>query len=230
MTTLLDLRNQIRSVLASTTDWPDSYLDRWIHDSVRLYSAQFPRRWRYTLSLTTGTQAYPLPGGHGLQAILSVEYPTSEDPQSFLDLVEEHSDAFQHADDVYALRGVPDTTAIDSDTAVAYLVFAETVATGEYAVIEYLGAHPLPDIGDDDAQITIPSAHLEAITAYVDFRSHYQLESGQAVVVDANNITLSQLGQGARMAWNRYKEVIDRLTWLQSGISQVIPWNTSRIY
>jgi len=221
--TLADLRAQIRALLASTDDWPDATIDKYIGDAIRYHSNHFPRRWRYTLSLTTDTQAYALPGAHGFQSIVSVEYPTGESPQSFLEEVPEWSQEFQDAGNVYAIRGIADNTAIESDTAAATIVFAETVTTGETAVIEYLGNHPVPTAADDDAQITVPIGHWEALIAFVDFRSHWELETDEAVTVSTVSIILGQLGQEGRLAWNRYKEVLNSLV-VQVAKSKTISW------
>ena len=72
---LSDLRASVRLVLASATDWPDATLDGFIQDAIRFHSNYFPKRWRHTLTLATGTQAYDLPAEHGLKSIISVEYP-----------------------------------------------------------------------------------------------------------------------------------------------------------
>jgi hypothetical protein len=211
---LSELRALIRLTATSTADWPDATLDAWIADGIRLYSAQFPRRWRKTQTLTTGTQAYALPRSHGFRGIISVEYPTGEDPQSFLTEAAEWSDSFQDDDEVYALRGISDATAIESDSAIGYIVFAETVATGQSAVIEYWGDHPVPTAGDNDAQITVPPQHIEALIAFCEFRAHWELETDEAYTATSVAIIMSQLGENARRAWNRYKEVMSQLEYL----------------
>lgn len=221
--TLSALRTQVRQLLASTTDWNNTALDLFIADALRFHSSQFPRRWRYSLSLTTGTQAYALPGKHGLQAIRSVEYPTGEDPQIFLDEVEEWDSAFQDQEEVYALRGIADDTAIESDTAAAKIVFAQTVTTNETAIIEYMADHAIPTAGDDDALITVPTSQWEALIAFVDFRCHWELEADLACTVSTVSIILGQLGQEARYAWNRYKEIMNALV-LQQAQTVTVNW------
>lgn len=221
--TLADLRAQIRVVLASSSDWADASLDAFIQDAIRFHSGQFPRRWRHSQSMTTGTQAYALPALHAFQEIRSVEYPTGETPQVFLDEVEEWDDRFQDADHVYAIRGIADNTAIESDTAAGTIVFAETVTTGEKANIEYLGDHPIPTAADDDAQITVPTSHWEALIAFVDFRAHWELEADLACTVSTVSIVLAQLGQEARYAWNRYKEVMNALV-AQQAKTAIVDW------
>jgi hypothetical protein len=222
--TLADLRAALRLTLTSATDWPDATLDKWIADAIRFYSLEFPRTWRKTQTLTTGTQAYSLPGGHGFMGVTSVEYPSGSSPQQFLQQVDERSVEFASGGDYYALRGVADTTAIESDTIQGTIVFAETVTTGESAIITYAGAHAIPTAADDDAQITVPAAHWEALYAFVDFRAHWELETDEALSVSTVSIILAQLGQEARRAWNRYKETIDRIRSLTGTPGAFVSW------
>jgi hypothetical protein len=223
-TTLADLRAAVRLTLTDATAWPDATLDAWIADAIRFYSVEFPRKWRHTQSLTTGAQAYDLPGAHGFMALLSVEYPAGQDPPAFVEWVDEASREFASGGDYYALRGVADTTAIESDTVQGSIVFAPTVATGESAIITYYGAHPIPTAGDDDAQITVPVAHWEALYAFIDFRGHWELETDEALTVSNVSIVLAQLGQEARRAWNRYRETIDHIRSLSGTPSAHLAW------
>jgi len=212
-----EVRALCRLTLADATKWPDASLDHWIRAAIRLYSAHFPRPWRGEIELVTGTQAYSVPGGLDVSAVLSVEYPAGESPPRFLRCVPEASALFAAAGQAYALRGVDeDSTAAE----VGRIVFAETVATGETAIVEYLGPHALPAVGTDADVITVPAQHSEAITAFVAFAALYELDMDEAVAVDDSSIVLSQLGQEARRAWLRYKEVMDRLVWLPTAALQ----------
>lgn len=210
-----ELRAIVRAMVVSVAAWPNEKIDTYIGQAIRLYSAHFPRRWRSTLALSTGTQAYDLPGGHGFVRLLSVLYPAEEGV--FLAKAPEWSAAFQCGEAVYALRGVADDVTADADEAAGQIVFAQTVTTGEQAILEYLGGHTEPAVGDDAAVITVPRVHHEAITAYVDFATHFEAETDEVLEVTTVSVVLSQLGEEARRAWNRYKEVMDRLTWLRGG-------------
>jgi hypothetical protein len=222
--TLGELRGLLRLTLASASAWPDATLDRWIQSAIRLYSEHFPRRYRATLTLEAGTQAYAVPGGRATRGgldvagVISVEYPAGDTPPRFLVRVTEASALFGAGGRCYALRGVAEDDGSGSPSlAAGYLVFAEAVADGEKAVVEYWGPHSLPAVGDDTAVITVPQQHLEAITAYVEFAAHYELETDEACVTDGSTIILAQLGEESRRAWNRYKEVMDRLVYLGRG-------------
>ena len=203
MTTLTELLADVRFYLADATTWPDATLTGYIQDAVRFYSIEFPRAGYRSLSLTTGTQAYAL--WADVREVTKVEYPAGETPAEYLDRVPLNSAALANGDDVYALSA----PAYDDYDAQANIVFGPTVATGESAVIHYKGLHAIPTADTD--VLTVPDEHLEALHAFIDFRAHWQLEAGEAVAVTNSSIVLSQLGENARRAWNRYKEITARL-------------------
>jgi len=203
--TLAALRARCRLLLASTADWPDASLDAWIGDAIRFYSNEFPRLIRHPLTLVTGTQSYALPAG--CVGVVLVEYPAGDGvhrPPRLVARVTEDSAAFQAGGAVYAVRGVA-----EDETNRSAVIFAETVATGETAIVSYSGAHWIPTA--DDESTSVPELHTEALIAFVDFRAHAQLESAEAVNLGNVSIILAQLGQEARLAWRRYKEVVERL-------------------
>lgn len=208
---LIDLRARVRAALPSVFLWPDAMVDGWIADAIREYSSQMPRLWRYTLTLTTGTQNYNLPSDKGLLSLGSVEYPASEDPPEFINLVSEWTTAFQNGADVYALRGIADTVAIESDTAPGQIVFAEAVTTGETAILSYYGLHTVPTAGDDDAQISVPQAHWRALIAYCVARAWDDLTLSEALTLGTDGKTLAEAGKRAEAAWERYQVIIGQL-------------------
>ena len=105
------------------------------------------------------------------------------------------------------------------------IVFAETVATGEYAAVDYLTTHRVATADSDI--VTVPQQHWEALEAFCLFRAYVELEADEAVTVDSSNVSivLAQLGQAVRSAWFRYKNVMDRLMVLQGGASAVVAWD-----
>ena len=224
MVTLATLRAQCRTLLASTADWPDATLDAFIRDAVRFYSHEFPKRWRHTMALVAGQQAYPLPAGAA--SVISVEYPAGQRPPRFLERSSPWAPGFERGAAAYALRGADDVT--PASAGVAEILFAEAVATGQEAIVEYFGLHTLPQAASDP--LTVPEHHWEALIAFVDFRCHWELESDEAVSVTTVSVILSQLGENARRAWNRYKEVLDRMQWAAAGGSAVVEWGGERIY
>lgn len=205
--TLANLRAQARLTLASTDDWPNATLDAWLQEAVRAYSAELPRALRYTLALTTGTQSYALPAD--LQAVTGVEYPAGETPPEMVFQVSEHSARFQSGGPFYALRGTSDAAALTAAPHLAEIVFSDTVATGESAVIAYDGLHAVPYA---DAEYTsVPRAHTSALLAYVRFRAAVEREMDASWRECIANDKLAQLAQPARAAWEQWRATLDAL-------------------
>lgn len=208
---LVDLRTRVRAALPSVFSWPDATVDGWIADAIREYSSQLPRLWRYTLTLTTGTQAYNLPSDKGLLSLGSVEYPAGEDPPEFINRASEWDATFRAGADVYALRGVSDALAIESDTASGQIVFAEPVTTGETAILSYYGLHTVPTAGDTDAQISVPQAHWHALIAYCVARAWADLTLTEGLTLGADGKGLAEAGKRTEAAWDRYSAIVTQL-------------------
>ena len=102
------------------------------------------------------------------------------------------------------------------------VIFAEAVQTGETATVSYLGPHAVPTT--DEEATSVSEQHAEALIAFVDFRAHAELESDEAVSLSNVSIILSQLGQEARSAWRRYKEVVERLQAMTPAPNGRVVW------
>jgi hypothetical protein len=139
-------------------------------------------------------------------------------------------DLFRFGGEAYALQGVDEGVVAESDTGRGSILFAQQVTTGETAMVTYAGLHRIPAIGDEDAQITVPKAHWEALQAFVEFRAHWELESDEASAEIDDTLWLSQLGENARRAWNRVREVMDRLADTMSQSAMVIWDPVGRVY
>lgn len=118
-----------------------------------------------------------------------------------------------------------DTATWPDDTLDSYLADAIRAYSNEFPRED---GYTIPALDDDE--VPVPANHWEALIAFVDFRGHWQLAAGEAADMSPNTITVSQLNTAGRMAWNRYKEIIDRLTWHHRGQSATAVWNDARIY
>jgi hypothetical protein len=206
--TLSSLRAILRRQLTSVTEYPNTTLDGWLSDGVRAYSLEFPRRLRQTLTLTSGKSVYDLPGGQDFVSVLRVEYPAGESPAVFLWQTDEGDAEFQNGGYAYALRAPDDSLADELDVAAGQIVFAQTVTTGETANIEYEALHAIPVAGDDDAVITIPTSHVEALIAFCEFRQAAQLNNDARWMDCIANDKLTQLSGDARQTWERYRGIL----------------------
>lgn len=225
MTTLSTLRARIRLSLASTGDWPNATLDAWIADAIRLYSASFPRQEVWYANVVAGDEVLSL-GAAGMRVlgVVSVEYPAGETPRRFLRRVDIDSAEFRAGGDVYAVRGAEDTAewnAVDQQLT----IHLPTIPTAnDTALVEVLASHDTPST--DSGIVTVPDAHLEAISSYCFYRACQELETDEAVTVDSSNVSivLAQLAQTTRSAWNRYRATMNGLIATQAN-SAIATWN-----
>ena len=111
----------------------------------------------------------------------------------------------------------------DTDNEFAILV-AEPVATGDVLQVTVACSWPIPTVGSDDDVVLVPAGHLEALIAFVEFRVHWALETDEAINLGNVSILLSQLGTEARMAWRRYKEIVERLEAVAPTPSGRVVW------
>lgn len=225
MSTLETLRAQCRTLLASTTAWPDTTLDAFIQDAVRFYSIDFPRLLTHTITCTKGTYTYDLTTGHNLRTILRVQLEGEQ-----LTEVDPASDLLDSGGLYYAITPPDDTLAGDEDAYPGSITIAPDADTGDHLTITYTSNHRVPVASEGVDYITVPQSHWEALIAFVDFRCHWRLESDEAVTPDNTSIILSQLGDNSRRAWNRYREIIARIAFTNTGQSHIVTWDASRIY
>jgi hypothetical protein len=204
---LQSLRIRVQTTLAFADQWPDETLNQWILDAIDTYSLEFPRPCRKDVGLTTDTQAYALPPDY--IEMQRVEYPTGENPREWLRPVDLFDEDLDDQDDVYAIRPMDPDNSVSADVGAFEILFGPLVATGETARLYYLGHHITP--ASDSDYTSVPAAHAEALIAFVEFRAHWQLETAAAYTSDGSTLTISELGANARRAWNRYKEITDRL-------------------
>ena len=101
---------------------------------------------------------------------------------------------------------------------------AEPVATGDVLQVTVACSWPIPTVGSDADVVLVPAGHLEALIAFVEFRVHWALETDEAINLGNVSILLSQLGTEARMAWRRYKEIVERLESVAPTPSGRVVW------
>jgi hypothetical protein len=213
------MRARLRLTLPDAATWPDATLDGWLADALRFYSAEFPRAVARTVTLEAGQRTVDLPDG--CLGVTGVIYPAATNPPRYLaQCGSERDGLFRAGGAAYVLRAAP-----ESATAPGILALAETPAEAETLEMVCLEARAAPE--DDSDPVDAPAAHLEALVAFCEFRAHWERETGAALSAEIVSMTVAQLGENARRAWNRYRETIDRLRWLTGGDAAVVGWGAA---
>lgn len=222
---LRELRSQVRSGLASRDDWSDEVLDQWVVDGVRLYSASFPRLLVFVATVYEDDPVVQVGEAGQVVDVLSVEFPIGESPRRFWRRVPIDSLEFESGGDYYAITAAREGANYSANAQQFAIVLAAAPATDDVAAVEAVCRHDVPRT--DSAVLTVPDAHLEAISAYVAYRAASALEMAEAVTVDTSNVSivLAQLGQSVRSAWRRYQQVMGMLADNDPVVrSQVVRW------
>ncbi len=140
MTTLAQLRGQVRLALADETTWPDAaFACRTSWPASRLYSARTS-----TLAARDGAgrrAARPMtcPAAMGCRPWCASSIRPRR-PARCLTWADEDAAIFRMGGPVYAVRGVAEDPAQAADFS-RQIVFAELVCDGEMAIVDYLTGH-----------------------------------------------------------------------------------------
>jgi hypothetical protein len=180
--------------------WSDLQVNQWINDAIADYSIHFPRRVELKLDCTLNTHSYALPADcHGL---LSVEYPTGQDPPEYLRPADRFAAGFYTHDDLYDFL-----PSHDQDSPGSLCISADPTAAQDINVI-YLADHAYPD--DDLDEITILERHYELILLYVRWAAYQELASSESSDPDPTSLALSTLELNAYRAQRLYLQALEK--------------------
>lgn len=204
MTTRQELNLLIRRRLndqVAPQVFTDEQINQWINDAIEEYSRYFPRVKTVALATSANDMQYDLPADY--RGIVSVEYPTGDDPPNYLERRDyRHSDFWQQ-DGFYDVLHRSDAGNADE------IWISQKPAAGQTITVEYLGDHDLVD--DDTDTITIGDLHLEVIVLHARWSSLQALASGEAANPDPNNVMLDRFEANVSRAERSYYRKIEEL-------------------
>jgi hypothetical protein len=216
MTTRAELNNLVRRRLNDQTApsvFTDEQINQWINDAIEEYSRYFPARRNETVGVKAGERIYELPQDY--RGIISVEYPTGQDPPAYLDRRDYRHPEFWLKNGYYDI--VHRTDAANADE-----IWITEVPTGTGAItLEFMGDHVMLD---EDTDVTdIPDLHLELITQHVRWSSIQALASAEAGNPDPNNVMLDRYEANATRAERTFYKKVEELQKLETE-SGMQPW------
>jgi hypothetical protein len=204
MTTRQELNLLIRRRLndqVAPQMFTDEQINQWINDAIEEYSRYFPRTKTTTQLTTANDRQYDLPADY--RGIVSVEYPTGDDPPTYLERRDYRHPDFWIDDGFYDVVHRSDAGNLDE------LWISQKPATGQTITIEYLGDHDLVD--DDTDTISIKDLHLEVIVLHSRWSALQALASGEAANPDPNNVMLDRYEANVSRAERAYYRKIEEL-------------------
>jgi len=204
MTTRIELNTLIRRRLndqVAPQMFTDEQINQWINDAIEEYSRYFPRVKTTTQLTTANDRQYDLPADY--RGVVSVEYPTGDDPPTYLERRDYRHPDFWMEDGFYDVVHRSDAGNADE------IWISQKPAAGQTITIEYLGDHDLVD--DDTDAISIVDLHLEVIVLHARWSALQALASGEAANPDPNNVMLDRYEANVSRAERSYYRKIDEL-------------------
>ena len=205
----IDLRRLCRRRLGDLTTpykWSDEQLNQWINDAIADYSLHFPRVQTQTISCSDDVRTFDL--SSYFVSALSVEYPTGEDPPSYLKFRERTHPDFWQEDGYYFIekeKGADDLN---------LLYISEKPANGESIEVTFNAHHAFLD-DDDTDENTVLERHLELIILFVRWKAYQELATTESISSDPTTSMSSTLEMNATRAEQAYRKTLS--TYLKTG-------------
>ena len=221
MTTLAQLADRAQTILDDSAEaiWSQATVEALALDAIREYSTHFPRRRSTTISAVADQHEYTLPAD--FQSVISVEYPTGEDPPDYLTRLDYQDPNFWNAGDHYDIVDLADA----SDTAELWL--SDDPDGTESIEIHYLADH---DAGiGSGGTITVPERHETILILYVIWQAQLILQHNEEQNPTSNSsLLMSQLATNADRARRSYVQALSRALYAHEGRSARATWRMDK--
>lgn len=214
MATREEARNLIRRRLGDLNaplSFSDLQINQWLNDAIADYSVHFPRQLAADLAATTGQHEYSLASLVNPQALLRVEYPTGDDPPTYLIRSDEATPRF-YGGDYYDIQGERPQA----------LIVGPDATTGETIRVDYLADHAYAN--EDEDVLTVPDSHLEALILFARVAALQALENREEQSPDPTTILVTMMSQAVQRATQQYHTKLRELKALRFTTSAVVQW------
>ena len=195
-----DIRELVRRRLGDLTapyKWSDEQINQWVNDAIADYSIHFPLVKTQTISCSEDDRQYDL--DTDFVEVLSVEYPTGEDPPVYLVRRERTHPDFWEVDGYYDL--LKHKNFEDPDE----LLISEKPDAGESIDVIYQAHHTFLD-DDDTDKMTVPERHLELIILFVRMAAFQELATTESADPNPESIVARTLELNAFRAERAYRK------------------------
>jgi hypothetical protein len=229
MTTSLAQLNQlcrdlIGDPVTGSEFFSNTIIEAWINAALRDLSLHFPLRATYTISTTAGTHKYDLETNH--LAVLSVEYPTGEEPPAYLTRRGYTEAGFWSSDSFYDVI----VRASGDDTSPPELWISANPPAGETITLELTQEHtPLSSSTDET---TLPDRLVHLVPLFVRWQAWLQISTREGMDPDPAKLLAATHEVNAGRAERAYRAAL-REAKSSLGESTTLNWrmdHKDRVY
>ncbi len=219
MTTLAEVVTSARQVLndAGSTDFTDDMIEDWIAQGIRDLNHHFPRRLTDTLTTTAGTHEYDVEISY--IAVLSVEYPTGEDPKQFLKHRAYTEQGFWTSEDYYDFIRRFDQLSANPPQ----LIISASPPAGETITIEVVAEHDIAA-----SPLTILDRHIPIILEYVKWQAWEALAALEGKDPTLTHASADKYKMSAVRAERLYRNALKAAKDAESDSGIVGTWEMDR--
>jgi hypothetical protein len=219
MATLATLADEAQILLSDSgaATWAQATIEGWINAAIRDYSQHFPREVTDTITTTADTRKYDLPAN--FLDMLSVEYPTGEDPPEYLSRLPFNHRDFWGSDYFYDVVKHEDTGDV------AELWISKKPAASETVTYIYQASHD--HALDPSDTVTVPSHHHNLLILFVFWKANQELLSAEQQAPTSNSsLLMGQLASNMDRAKRTYYATIAQALRAIEGQSRLLNWHS----
>lgn len=218
MTTLAALADECQNLLSDSgaSTWAQATVEQWVNAAIRDYSQHFPREVTATIATTANTRKYDLPAN--FLEMLSVEYPTGQDPPEYLSRLPFNHRDFWEGDYWYDV--VYHEDAADPPE----LWMSKKPAAAETITYIYQASHDHALAAG--GTITVPSHHHNLLILFVYWKAAQELLSAEQQSPTSNSsLLMGQLASNMDRAKRTYYATIAQALQAVEGQSRLLSWH-----
>lgn len=219
MATIAELRQACRYLIGDTNAlnyiFTDLQLDDFIGDAIDDISIHFPQVKSYAISCADDDRKYDLETD--FIAVLSVEYPTGEDPPEYL-LRRSYTDPnFWLEDGYYDII----TKHSGDATNPSEIWISEKPSTGETITVHYKAIH------DSDAGSILPR-HEHLVALFVRWKAWQELATSEGMDPDPIKLLSATQEVNSTRAHTAYRDALNRARRAESESAVSSPWKMDK--
>jgi hypothetical protein len=226
--TLAALNQEARDLIGDTSlvspIFTDQQIDAWINAAIRDLNNHFPRQLTGALSTTAGVHSYDLP--LTFIAMIKVEYPTGDDPLSYLKYRSSKLTAFWNVSGYYDVLRPQDASSGNPPQ----LIISESPSTGQ--VITYTATMEHNQLSSSSDETTIPDRLTHLITLFVRYKAWQELSTSEGMDPDPIKLLAATQEVNSYRAERAYYKALDMAKKAISA-SETVEWkmpNVNQIY
>ena len=199
--TYQNLIDNWQTSLAAGTDWPDATVLVWLNEAINDLSIHLPPNFSESITTIADQHVYNLDQFN--RGILSVHYPTSEDPPVYLTRRSRLHPEFWNRSGYYDYQD-----RVRQSTATPRVWISENPPADATIIVQYTGSYGADGgVGDD---VPVPNQFHHILLLFLNWRSILSKHSEEIQSPDTTTLLISQLMSNADRSMREYHEALRR--------------------